>query len=118
RQTIAEMHRQVGALRVDEDGLALRGVLVRHLVMPGRLEDTRQIVAWLAGLSKDTYLNLMDQYSPAWKAKTNARFAEINRRVTLPEMLQAQELARAADLWRLDHRWREAWPWRALLKGE
>lgn len=58
RQTITEMHRQVGELKVDEDGLALRGVLVRHLVMPGRLEDTRQIVGWLAQLSRDTYLIL------------------------------------------------------------
>jgi putative pyruvate formate lyase activating enzyme len=111
RQTIAEMQRQVGELKVDEDGLALRGVLVRHLVMPGRLEDTRQIVAWLAGLSKDTYLNLMDQYSPAWKAKTNPRFAAINRRVTRPEMMEAQELARAAGLWRLDDRWRQVLSW-------
>jgi putative pyruvate formate lyase activating enzyme len=106
RRTIAEMHRQVGELKVDEDGLALRGVLVRHLVMPGRLEDTRQIAGWLAELSRDTYLNLMDQYYPAWKARTNPRFAEINRRVTHPEMAQAQELARAAGLWRLDDRWR------------
>src|SRR5262249_33697857 len=82
RAVIAEMHRQVGDVRVDEAGLALRGVLVRHLVMPGRLDDTRQLVAWLAGLSRDTYLNLMDQYYPAWKAKSNPRFAEINRRVT------------------------------------
>jgi putative pyruvate formate lyase activating enzyme len=42
-------------------------VLVRHLVMPGRLGETREIVGWLAGLSRDTYLNLMDQYYPAWK---------------------------------------------------
>jgi putative pyruvate formate lyase activating enzyme len=118
RQTIAEMHRQVGELKVDEDGLALRGVLVRHLVMPGRLEDARQIVGWLAGLSKDTYLNLMDQYHPAWKVKTNPRFAEINRRVMNAEMKQAQQLACAAGLWRLDDRWREVSPWRALLARE
>jgi putative pyruvate formate lyase activating enzyme len=114
RQVIAEMHRQVGDLRADEDGLALRGVLVRHLVMPGRLEDTRQIVGWLAALSPDTYLNLMDQYYPAWKAKTNARFAAINRRVTRPEMVQAIALARAAGLRRLDDRWREISVWDAL----
>jgi putative pyruvate formate lyase activating enzyme len=93
---------------VDEDGLALRGVLVRHLVMPGRLEDTRQIVGWLAGLSRDSYVNLMDQYYPAWKAKTNPRFGDINRRVNRPEMSRAFELARAAGLWRLDTRWRDA----------
>jgi putative pyruvate formate lyase activating enzyme len=113
RGVVAEMHRQVGELRVDEDGLALRGVLVRHLVMPGRLEDTGQIVGWLAGLSRDTYVNLMDQYYPAWKAKTNARFAEINRRVWPREMDEAVELARAAGLWRLDERWREVEPPRA-----
>jgi putative pyruvate formate lyase activating enzyme len=107
RDVIAEMHRQVGELKTDEDGLALRGVLVRHLVMPGRLNDTRQIVAWLATVSRDTYLNLMDQYYPAWKAKTNPRFAAINRRVTDPEMAQANDLARAAGLWRLDDRWRD-----------
>ena len=108
RQAIAEMHRQVGELKTDEDGLALRGLLVRHLVMPGRLGDTREIVGWLAALSRDTYVNLMDQYFPAWKAKTNSRFADINRRVTRPETAQAVALARAAGLWRLDERWRDA----------
>ena len=107
RQVIAEMHRQVGELKADEDGLALRGMLVRHLVMPGRLGDTREIVAWLAALGRDTYLNLMDQYYPAWKAKTTSRFADINRRVTRPEMAEAMALARAAGLWRLDSRWRK-----------
>jgi putative pyruvate formate lyase activating enzyme len=115
RQVISEMHRQVGELKVDEDGLALRGVLVRHLVMPGRLDDTRQITQWLAGLSRDTYLNLMDQYYPAWKAKSNPRFTEINRRVTTPEMNQAADLARAAGLWRLDDRWRDLSPLQAML---
>jgi putative pyruvate formate lyase activating enzyme len=107
RDVISEMHRQVAELKVDEDGLALRGVLVRHLVMPGRLDDTGQIVSWVASLSRDSYLNLMDQYYPAWKAKTNPRFAEINRRVTRPEMIQASQMARKAGLWRLDERWRE-----------
>src|SRR5262249_20054315 len=85
RAAIREMHRQVGDLRGDEDGLALRGLLVRHLVMPGRLGDTRAIVDWLATLSRDTYVNRMDQYFPAWKAQSNPRFAEINRRVSGPE---------------------------------
>ena len=107
RQTIAEMHRQVGDLKADEEGLALRGVLVRHLVMPGRLEDTRHIARWLAELSPDSYLNVMDQYYPAWKALTNPRFAAINRGVTRPEMAEAFQAARAAGLWRLDERWRE-----------
>src|SRR5262249_2197370 len=112
---IQEMHRQVGALKTDEDGLALRGVLVRHLVMPGQLQETRPIVEWLAGLSRDTYVNLMDQYYPAWKAKTNPRFEEINRRVTGPEMQQAEQMARRAGLWRLDDRWRAASPKQSRL---
>jgi putative pyruvate formate lyase activating enzyme len=107
REVIAEMRRQVGDLKADDDGLALRGLLVRHLVMPGRLGDTREIVGWLGALGRDTYVNLMDQYYPAWKAKTNSRFADINRRVTRPEMSQAIALARAAGLWRLDDRWRQ-----------
>jgi putative pyruvate formate lyase activating enzyme len=106
RRTIQRMHEQVGVLRVDEDGLARRGVLVRHLVMPGMLDDTREIVRWLAALSPDTYVNIMDQYSPAWRAKTEARFHEINRRVTRREMDEALALARAAGLWRFDTRWR------------
>jgi putative pyruvate formate lyase activating enzyme len=110
REAVREMHRQVGALQADEDGLALRGVLVRHLVMPGQLADTGAIVGWLAGLSGDTYLNLMDQYYPAWKASSNPRFAAINRRVTGAEMAEAARLARAAGLWRLDGRWRAVRP--------
>ena len=66
RAVIAAMHSQVGELKVDEEGLALRGVLVRHLVMPGLLDDTREIMHWLATtLSRDTYVNVMDQYYPA-----------------------------------------------------
>ncbi len=110
RQTIAEMHRQVGELKVDEDGLAVRGLLVRHLVMPGLLDETREIVRWLAGLSVDTYVNLMDQYYPAWKAKTDPRYAEINRRVFRREMEEAFWMAREAGLWRFDTRWRMVIP--------
>ncbi len=110
RQAIAEMHRQVGELKVDEEGLAVRGVLVRHLVMPGLLDETREIMRWLAGLSKDTYVNIMDQYYPAWKAKTDPRYAEINRRVFRREMEEAYRMAREAGLWRFDVRWRVVIP--------
>ena len=111
RRAVAEMHFQVGELTADEDGLALRGVLVRHLVMPGRLDDTRPIMGWLAGLSRDTYVNVMDQYHPAGKVIGNPRFAPINRRVTRPEVAEAERAARAAGLWRLDERWRDLSPW-------
>jgi putative pyruvate formate lyase activating enzyme len=111
RRVIKAMHEQVGTLRVDENGLALRGVIVRHLVMPGLLDDTGEIVRWLAGeLSSDTYLNVMDQYYPAWKAKTEAKFSEINREIRVGEFEQALATAREAGLWRLDKRWHHVRP--------
>ena len=61
RTAIAAMHAQVGELKVDEEGPALRGVLVRHLVMPGLLDDTDEIMHWLSALSPGTYVNVMDQ---------------------------------------------------------
>ena len=98
-------------IRVDENGLALRGVLVRNLVMPGLLEDTGEIVRWLASeLSPDTYLNVMDHYYPAWKAKTDAKFSSINREIRGREFEQALAYAREAGLWRLDRRWRRVQP--------
>jgi putative pyruvate formate lyase activating enzyme len=106
RQVIRAMHEQVGVLKVNEDGLARRGVLVRHLVMPGLLDDTREILRWLGELSRDTYVNVMDQYHPAWKARTEAKYAEISRRITRAEYQQALRYAREAGLWRLDTRWR------------
>jgi putative pyruvate formate lyase activating enzyme len=111
RQVIAAMHGQVGELRVDENGLALRGVLVRHLVMPGLLDDTCEITRWIAEhLSRDTYLNVMNQYYPAHKAGTEPRFTEINRGISADEFCGAIELARAAGLWRFDTRWRSVIP--------
>ncbi len=66
RAAIHEMHCQVGSLTFDENGLARRGLLIRHLVMPGGLEETRAILEWIATeLEPDTYVNLMDQYYPA-----------------------------------------------------
>jgi putative pyruvate formate lyase activating enzyme len=111
RRVIAAMHAQVRDLKVDENGLALRGVLVRHLVMPGLLDDTREIMCWIAkDLSPDTYVNVMDQYYPAHKAETEPRFAEINRGITGNEFCGAIQLARNAGLWRFDTRWRNVIP--------
>lgn len=80
RKVTWAMQEQVGVLKADEEGLALRGVLVRHLVMPGMLDDTRDITRYLASeVSQDTYLNIMDQYFPAWKParrKNTRRSAE------------------------------------------
>lgn len=107
RYAIMIMHRQVGDLRVDENGIALRGLLVRHLVMPGLLADTRQIMHYLAkNISPDVYINIMDQYQPHWKVCTEAEFADLNRPINETEYRQAVESAKEAGLWRLDKRWR------------
>jgi len=107
REVVKAMHQQVGELKVDRQGLALRGVLVRHLVMPGLLEDTRQIMHYLATeVSADTYVNIMDQYYPAWRAAREEKYAQINRRIRPDELQQAYRYAREAGLWRFDSRWR------------
>ncbi len=107
RNVVRAMYDQVGVLVVDEDSLALRGLLVRHLVMPGMLEDARNIMNYLASeLSTDTYVNIMDQYSPAWKVNREEKYAEINRRIYPNELGEAFRYAREAGLWRFDTRWR------------
>jgi putative pyruvate formate lyase activating enzyme len=104
RAAIKEMHRQVGNLVFDGDGLARRGLLIRHLVMPGCLDETRAILEWIVTeLGPDTYVNLMDQYYPAGKV-TATEYAEINRRLTSIEFQQAKSIARDVGLRRLDER--------------
>lgn len=104
RAAIGEMHRQVGPLVLDASGLARHGVLIRHLVMPGCLEETRAILQWIAAeLGADSYLNLMDQYRPAGKVSA-ARYAEINRPLTSREFAGARAVARDLGLTRLDER--------------
>jgi putative pyruvate formate lyase activating enzyme len=104
RRAIREMHRQAGVLRLDENGLAKRGVLVRHLVMPGGTAGTEAILRFLAcEISPDTYVNLMDQYYPAGRV-SGTQFVEINRRIAREEFEAACAAARRAGLWRLDSR--------------
>jgi putative pyruvate formate lyase activating enzyme len=104
RAAIREMHRQVGPLVLDASGLAWRGVLLRHLVMPGCLEETRAILEWIAReLGADTYLNLMDQYRPAGKVSAS-RYAELNRPLSSRELAAARAIARDLGLTRLDER--------------
>jgi putative pyruvate formate lyase activating enzyme len=104
RRAIRAMHRQVGELRLDENGLALRGVLLRHLVMPGEIAGTRKIMEWVAReLGPDTYVNVMAQYHPAGKV-SRRDYVEINRSVTGSEFGEAVEAAHAAGLHRLDAR--------------
>jgi putative pyruvate formate lyase activating enzyme len=105
RAAIKAMQRQVGQLVVDGDGLARRGLIVRHLVMPGGLDETRAILQWIvAELGRDTYVNLMDQYYPAGKVNPD-HHPEINRRLTSSEFAEARAIARELGLRRLDARW-------------
>jgi len=102
REAVKEMHRQVGDLALDEQGLARRGLLVRHLVMPGGLEETRQIMHFLAReVSADTYVNVMPQYRPEGHAR---QYAAIDRPITTAEYHEALRIARDAGLWRLARR--------------
>ncbi len=99
-EAIKEMHRQVGNVVVDEEGIALRGLMIRHLVMPDNIAGTDRFVKWVAGeLGPDTYVNIMAQYRPEHQAY---RFPEIARRITRAEFRQAIQWAREAGLTRLD----------------
>jgi putative pyruvate formate lyase activating enzyme len=110
RAAIKEMHRQVGDLRFGPDGLARRGLLVRHLVMPGQTDECEAIMRWLADeISPETYVNVMGQYQPQYQVGAIARdgkprYASIDRRPTEHEMAAAYGAARAAGLHRFDVR--------------
>jgi putative pyruvate formate lyase activating enzyme len=95
---IAEMHRQVGDLRI-ERGIAVEGLLVRHLVMPRGVADTAAIMTFLASLSANTYVNIMPQYRPVFRARGHP---VIGTRITAGEYEQALQAARRAGLRRLD----------------
>ncbi len=105
REALAEMHRQVGVLQMGPDGLARRGVLVRHLVLPGLGAESAAIFAWLAGaLSPDTYVNIMAQYRPDHLVPGAERYRDVDRRPLPEEIDAAYEAARAAGLWRFAER--------------
>ena len=100
RSAVKEMHRQVGDLALDARGLAQRGLLVRHLVLPGGLAGTPEVVRFLSReISADTYLNIMDQYRPCFQA---SEMPPLDRRLTGHEYESALHSAREAGLWRLD----------------
>ena len=104
---VKEMHRQVGDLQIDEQGLAVRGLLVRHLVLPNQVAGTQEIARFLAEeISPNTYLNVMGQYRPAWQA---SRCLDLDRPVTRDEYRAAVQAALNAGLQRLDSRRRFAW---------
>jgi putative pyruvate formate lyase activating enzyme len=100
RAALREMQRQVGDLVLDHRGIARRGLLVRHLILPGGLAGTAEVVRFLAEeISRHTYLNLMSQYRPCYRADERP---ELGRRPSLTELQEAHELARSHGLERLD----------------
>jgi len=102
KAAIKEMHRQTGDLIMDTDGVAVRGVLVRHLVMPDRLAGTKDVCRFLAGeVSPQTYINIMGQYRPCGRADD---FTELSRPLAAGELAEAKKAAREAGLTRLDER--------------
>ena len=98
KQALTEMHRQVGDLAVDGKGIARKGLLIRHLVMPGNLSGTEQTMDFIAKeISTDSYVNIMDQYRPMYKAVSNKK---INRYITPEEYKQAVSAAKQKGLHR------------------
>jgi len=99
KKSIKEMHRQVGDLVLDERKIAIRGVLVRHLVLPNRLAGTEKIVKFIAKeISPTTFLNIMSQYLPYFRAR---EFPDLNRPITEKEYKEAIKIAKKAGLKRL-----------------
>ncbi len=102
KRAIAEMHRQVGELETDRQGVAVRGLMIRHLVMPNRVAGTREFVRWVADeLSTSTYVNIMAQYRVEHRA---FEYPDISRAITNQEFLEAMDWAEEAGLTNLDER--------------
>jgi len=100
KAALLEMHRQVGVAKPAGDGLMYRGLMIRHLVMPNRVGGTKEVIEWIAeNLPKETYLNIMSQYVPMYKA---FEYSKISRRITRKEYNEAVGWAKEAGLTNLD----------------
>jgi putative pyruvate formate lyase activating enzyme len=100
RRAILEMHRQVGRQRLDRQGVARGGLMIRHLVMPNRVAGTQQFVRWVAeNLPRNTYVNIMHQYHVDYKA---FEYPEIWRAISAEEFLEAMDWAEECGLTHLD----------------
>ncbi len=100
RAAIKEMHRQTGDLEVDDEGVAQRGLLIRHLILPHGLAGTKSITGFLSNeVSSSTYVNIMDQYHPCYKA---FQITSLRRRISSVEFYEALSSAREAGINRLD----------------
>ena len=104
---LKEMHRQVGVAHPADDGKMYRGLMIRHLVMPNDVGGTQQVLEWIAAnLPKDTYVNLMSQYRPMYKAD---EYPKIARGITRDEYKEAVEWARDLGLTNLDVQGYRGW---------
>jgi putative pyruvate formate lyase activating enzyme len=100
KNALLEMHRQVGVAKPEADGLMYRGLMIRHLVMPNNVGGSKEVISWIAGnLPKDTYVNIMSQYRPQYKA---GNYPEIARRITRKEYTEVVEWARQEGLANLE----------------
>jgi len=100
KSALREMHRQTGDLITDKKGVAQRGLIIRHLVLPENLAGTEEVMKFISSeISKDSYVNVMDQYHPAYRAKD---FPALNRRITSQEYNDALNMAKKYGLHRLD----------------
>lgn len=98
RQVLREMHRQVGDLKMNSTGIAERGLLIRHLVMPNGIASSEAILKFIAQeISVHSYVNIMAQYRPEYRAY---EYPEINRRITHKEYMEAIQIARSFHLYR------------------
>ena len=89
RKAILEMQRQVGDLQIDQKGKAIRGLIVRHLILPGQIENTKNCLRFVKTISDRVHLSLMTQYNPLYRAR---EFAEINRPIGKQEFEAANKL--------------------------
>jgi putative pyruvate formate lyase activating enzyme len=100
KKALLEMNRQVGVAKPAGDGLMQRGLMIRHLVMPNKVSGSKEVVSWIArNLPKDTYLNIMSQYRPQYKA---GDYPEIARSITRKEYLEVVNWAKHEGLTNLD----------------
>jgi putative pyruvate formate lyase activating enzyme len=100
KKAIIEMNRQIGKLQFDKRGIAIQGLIIRHLVMPNRVAGTEKFVRWVAeNLPKSTYVNIMAQYRVEYKA---FEYPDISRGITVQEFLEAMDWAEKYGLTNLD----------------
>ena len=93
---IKEMYRQVGNLKCDKNGIAKKGVIIRHLVLPNHIENSKKVLSWIKNnLPQDVYVSVMNQYFPIYKAK---KIKDLNRKITNREMKKIEEFIYSIDL--------------------